>query len=168
MIEQLPSGLAGTESRLLLRPRCALTGSQFAGLFALLAAMIWVTALVSQRQGNAYAPAFALLDCVIVAGALYWCWRLGGRYELIACGKDGLEVRRSSQQEPAFRAHPYWTRLRVAQGDGEARVHLGSRGKEVEVGAFLADEERRDLARRLKALLAAATGPSSNTDHCLR
>ncbi|MFT3805790.1 DUF2244 domain-containing protein [Arenimonas sp.] len=168
MIEQLPSGLAGTESRLLLRPRCALTGSQFAGLFALLAALIWAPALLGYRHGNAYAPAFALLDCAIVAGALYWSWRLGGRYELIACGKDGLEVRRSDQREPAFRAHPYWTRLRVTQGDGEARVHLGSRGKEVEVGAFLAGEERRDLARRLKALLATAIGPPPITDHCLR
>jgi len=74
---------------------------------------------------------------------------------LIAWGERALEVRRSRQPEPALRAHPYWVRLRVVRESGQARVWLGSRGQEVEVGAFLSDEERLDLADRLKQLLAA-------------
>jgi len=168
VIERLPSVLAGSDAQLLLRPRRALTAGQFGIVFAILAGAMWAVALATFSQGNVFAPAFALLDSALVAVALRWAWRLGERYELIAWGERWLEVRRSTQPEPAFRAHPYWVRLRVARESGQARLLLAACGEEVEVGAFLSDEERLDLANQLKQLLAVASGRGQSADHSLR
>ena len=112
-------------------------------------------------------PVFALLDAAFIAAVLRWVWRQGDRYEEIALDERNLEVRRSTQAEPAFRAHPYWVRLSVDGGEGRERVLLGSQGRQVEVGAFLSNEERRDLAVQLKGLLASAAGRDRNENHTL-
>lgn len=158
MIELVPSELAGSEARLLLRPRRALTARQFTACFLVLAAATWGLAGLGYVFGNVFAPAFALLDTGFVAWAWRWAWREGDRFELIVCDGQALEVRRSRQTAPAFRAHPYWVRLTLCGEAGQARVLLGSQGRQVEVGAFLSPQERRDLAGRLQDLLATASG----------
>ena len=167
MIERVPSLVSGAEWQLLLRPRRALTMGQFKWLFALMAGAMWLVALATYSQGNFFAPLFALIDSVLVGLALRWVWRQGERYEIIAWGERTLEVHRSTQLAPAFCAHPYWVRLRVRFRSGQARLWLGSRGKEVEVGAFLSDEERLDLAKQLKQLLALPAD-GQREDHSLR
>lgn len=155
MIEQVPPESSGSDAQLWLRPRRALTAGQFALLGSVLAVLVWSLALLAYWQGNAFAPAFALFDSALLAAALRWVWQDGERFELIAWGERTLEVRRSRQPEPAFRADPHWIRLQVTREAGEARVHLRSQGREVEVGAFLSESERIDLAARLQGLLAA-------------
>jgi len=148
----------GTGAQLRLRPPRALTGRQFVGLFAVLAGAMWLVALLGWRLGNAYAPAFALLDSGLVGAALRWAWRLGERDEVIAVGPETVEVWRSAAAGAVFHAHPYWVRLQV-EGDG-GRVTLASSGRRCEVGAFLGPGEKRQLARRLGELLAHC-GPSA-------
>jgi uncharacterized membrane protein len=41
---------------------------------------------------------------------------------------------------------------------GKQRLVLDSHGRETEIGAFLADDERAELARDLRALLAGVSG----------
>jgi uncharacterized membrane protein len=164
LVAALPSGPG---ARLVLRPRRALSAGQFAGLFASLSLATFGVAGYAFAQGNVFAPAFALLDAAFIAAVLRWVWRQGDRYEEIALDERHLEVRRSAQVEPAFRAHPYWVRLSVDGGEGRERVLLGSQGRQVEVGAFLSHEERRDLAEQLKGLLASAAGRGRNEDHTL-
>ena len=168
VIEQVPSGSAGSLVQLWLRPRRALTARQFRVLFATLAAATWAVALFNYSQGNVFAPAFALLDNAIVALALHWAWLRGERFEVIALGQRQVEVRTSDLGPPLLSAHPYWVRLWVTQAAGQPQVHLGSGGHEVEVGSFLSDEERLDLVDRLKKFLAAAAGPQPSTDHSSR
>jgi uncharacterized membrane protein len=60
---------------------------------------------------------------------------------------------------PAARFHPYWARLSLQPGrwrNAPSRLLVRSHGREVEIGAFLNDEERRSLAQRLSGLLAQA------------
>jgi len=157
VIELVPSLVSGTRAQLLLRPRRALTRGQFQALFAILAGATWAVAIYSfLAMGNVFAPPFAVLDTLFVAVSLRCVWRDGERFELIALSERKLEVHRSAQAAPAFQAHPYWVRLSVLQEAGSPRVWLGSQGKQVEVGAFLSEVERLDLAERLKALLARA------------
>lgn len=153
MIEMVSSG-PGTGAQLRLRPPRAMTARQFVALFATLAAAMWLVAGLGWWGGNVFAPAFALLDSALVAAALRWLWRLGERREVISVGPEAVEVWRSAQPAPAFRAHPSWVRLESG-GDGEAIV-LTSSGLRCEVGAFLGPGERRQLAGRLAALLEAA------------
>jgi uncharacterized membrane protein len=157
----------GPGARLVLRPRRALSAGQFAGLFAALSLSTFLVAGYAFSQGNVFAPVFALLDAAFVAIVLRLVWRQGERVEEIALDARQLEVRRSAQAEPAFQAHPYWVRLSVAGDEGSRRVMLGSRGRQVEVGAFLSQDERRDLAAQLKLLLASASGRDQNQDHTL-
>jgi len=153
MIEMV-SSVPGSGTQLRLRPPRALTARQFLALFATLAAAMWLVALLGWWGGNVFAPAFALLHSVMVAAALRWLWRLGERREVISIGPEAVEVWRSAEPAPAFRAHPVWVRLDV-KGDGE-RIELASSGVRCEVGTFLGPSERRQLVQRLRALLAAS------------
>lgn len=159
MIEVLPTA-TGAGAQLRLRPPRALSGRQFIGLFLALAASMWLVALLGWWAGNVFAPWFALLDSALVAAALAWLWQLGSRDERITIRSDAIEVWRSGAPAPAFRAHPYWVRLEVGAGGGEAAgaaatVVLACSGRRCEVGAFLAPAERGQLAARLRELLAA-------------
>ncbi len=156
MIEVLPSlpGLDG--ARLRLRPPRALTARQFVALFATLAGAMWLVALLGWLAGNAFAPAFALLHSLLVAGALHRIWRSGERGEDITIGPDVVEVSRDPGPGAVFTAHPYWVRLRI-EPEGE-RISLACSGRRVEVGNFLGPAERRQLADTLQDLLAAASG----------
>ena len=75
-----------------------------------------------------------------------------------------LEIARMGVDGAAVRFHPYWARLSLQPGrwrGAPSRLLVRSHGREVEIGAFLNDEERRDLARRLSGLLALA----QNSEH---
>jgi len=166
VIELVSSPVSDTETQLWLRPRRALTVGQFQALFAILAGATWAVTIYGYfAMGNVFAPPFAVLDTVFVALSLRCVWRDGERFERIALSERKLEVHRSAQPAAAFEAHPYWVRLSVQRDAGSPRVWLGSQGKRVEVGAFLSEVERLDLADRLKALLARAMSPRRDTDN---
>ncbi len=159
MIEVVPSVPHGHGARLRLRPPRALTASQFKALFVVLAGTMGLVACAGWLAGNVFAPAFALLHSAIVAAALRWLWRSGERDECITIDPGVVEVSRTAgngaQAQAVFRAHPYWVRLGI-EAEGE-RISLASSGRRVEVGNFLGPAERRELARQLQDLLAAAS-----------
>ncbi|WP_411833625.1 DUF2244 domain-containing protein [Pseudoxanthomonas mexicana] len=154
MIQVLPPSTGSEGTQLRLRPPRALTASQFVGLFAALAGLMWLVAGLGWLAGNAYAPAFALLHSALAAAALRWLWRSGERGEDITVDPEVVEVQRAAGV--VFHAHPYWVRLQV-EAEGE-RISLASGGRRVEVGSFLGPGERRELAGRLQELLAVACG----------
>jgi uncharacterized membrane protein len=155
MIEQQSIQSESGGMQLILRPRRALTAQQFVLVCAIIAAATWAVALFTYSQGNVFAPVFALLDTLLVVVCFRWLWLLGDRYELIALDAKHLQVKRSAQpQQWAFDAHPYWVKMQLEKAAQGLRVILVSQGKEIEVGSFLAPEERSELADRLKTLLA--------------
>lgn len=156
MIEMVASAGEGQGARLTLRPPRALTARQFVALFAVLSGTMWLVAGMAWFTGNVFGPVFALIHSAILGAALRWLWFQGERDEVIVIAPGRVEVRRSTQADPLFRAHPYWVRLRISQG--AEHVALASSGKRIEVGAFLGPAERQDLAGRLQDLLMAASG----------
>lgn len=154
MIEQFLS--ENSRCALVLRPRRAMTKTQFIGLFAVIALATWAVAILSYVMGNVFAPAFALLDCVFVAASLRWVWLQGNCFEMIELDAEHCTVLRSGREELAFDAHPYWVRMQLEKAQEAPRIVLASKGKHCEVGSFLAPDERRDLAEKLKTLLARA------------
>ena len=92
-----------------------------------------------------------------MSGCLARVWKASGRGRIITLTPTLLDV------APTFGAegsqfHPYWTHVRLERGSWPAwpsRMLVGSHGHEVEVGAFLNEDERQALARRLTELLQA-------------
>jgi uncharacterized membrane protein len=156
MIQVAASTREGQGARLTLRPPRALTARQFVALFAVLAGTMWAVAGMAWFTGNVFGPVFALIHSALLGASLRWLWFQGERDEVIVVSPEMVEVRRSTQPGPLFRAHPYWVQLRISEG--AEHVALASSGKRIEVGAFLGPAERQDLAGRLQDLLGAASG----------
>jgi uncharacterized membrane protein len=122
-----------------------------------LAALALTTAGLGAWQGNVFAPLFAVVESFAVAFALGVAWRAGDRSERIVLDRSSLEVL-SLPARHCVRFQPYWVRVRLAPGQGHDRLLLRSHGRELEIGAFLAHEERVELSRKLEMLLADVNG----------
>jgi uncharacterized membrane protein len=140
-----------------LRPNRALSRRGLRRLIVVLAALALTTAGLGAWQGNVFAPLFALIESCAMALALRQAWRAGDRSERITLDASSLEVRSLPGRRRAC-FQPYWVRVWLAPGNGHDRLLLGSHGRELEIGAFLADEERAELSRKLKVLLADVRG----------
>jgi uncharacterized membrane protein len=145
--------VAGHPRVVWLRPNRALDKRGLRRLIMGLAAMALATAAFGAWQGNVFAPLFALIEAFVVGFALGAAWRAGDRGERIAIGLDTLEVR----QLPGRRVRhfqTYWVRIRLAPGEGRQRLLITSHGNELEIGAFLGEEERVEVSRKLMVLLS--------------
>lgn len=136
-----------------LRPNRALSRRGLRRLIVVLAALALTTAGLGALQGNVFAPLFALIESFAVAFALGVAWRAGDRSERITLDDTSLEVR-SLPGRGCMRFQSYWVRVRLVAGNGHDRLLLGSHGRELEIGAFLGDEERAELSKKLIVLLA--------------
>ena len=145
--------VAGLPRVLWLRPNRALSRRGLRRLIGCLAAMALATAWLGAWQGNVFAPLFALIESFVLAFALGAAWRAGSRGERIVIDPDSLEVRSVPGRRPV-RFQRYWVRVRLVQGDRRQRLVLASHGKELEIGAFLGEEERIELSKKLMVLLA--------------
>jgi uncharacterized membrane protein len=158
MIVLKPSGADDRSMTMWLRPNRALSHRSLKRLAWGLAAVTLATALIGANQGNVFAPLFALVEAAAVAWALGIAWRAGNRGERITLDRRSLEVEAlPSHRRTRFQSG--WVRVMLAPGGGHRRLLLASHGRELEIGAFLADEERMELRRKLERLLAQFTAP---------
>ncbi|HXR62528.1 MAG TPA: DUF2244 domain-containing protein [Rudaea sp.] len=164
MTEQDPALTPGDAVSLMILPHRSLS---CAGLWLFLTAQGMAAvgfALLAAWGGNVLAPVFALLELGVVAGCLIRVWRASGAGEVVVLSATRLEIVPLGRTGQAAQFHPYWARLTLQPGrwrTAPSRLLVRSHGREVEIGAFLNDEERRDLARRLSGLLALA----QNSEH---
>ncbi len=117
-----------------------------------------VTALIGAHAGNVYAPVFAVVESVVVVLALVMVWRGGNRFERIRLDADVLEVQRYPGHG-CTRFQSGWVRVRLQESDGRQHLMLASHGRDLEIGAFLADPEREAVRRKLNAALVDVRAP---------
>ncbi len=145
--------------QLLLLPHRSLTR---AGLWWFLALQSLATGLYSGLaawRGVVFAPVFAVLELAVVAYCLVRVWRASAAGEIITLTASRLEIARMGSPAPPLQFHPYWTQLVLQPerwGGWPSRLLLRSHGREVEIGAFLNEAERKDLKLRLEELLVRA------------
>lgn len=136
-----------------LKPNRALSRRGLRRLIGVLAVLALTTAGLGAWQGNVFAPLFALVESVAVACALSVAWRAGDRSERITLDASSLEVQSlPSRRNTSFQS--YWVRVLLEPGNGRHRLLLSSHGHELEIGAFLAEQERVELSKKLMVLLA--------------
>ncbi len=145
--------------RLLLMPHGSLTRAGFWLFLAAQSVAAGGFAGLAAWRGNVFAPAFAVLELGIVAYCLARVRRASAYGEIIMLTPTALEVTRMGPAPSTQRFHPYWVQMHLQPGRWHgwpSRLLLRSHGREVEIGAFLNEAEREEMALRLAELLAAA------------
>ena len=98
---------------------------------------------------------FAGLEMLVLFFAFHYMERHAGDYELIEIDGDTVKVEwvsAGNRRGGVFNRH--WAQ--VVAGGGGGRLALRSHGRELEIGRYMNDEQRQDLARALKRRLPAA------------
>lgn len=160
MIEQTSAATAGTEVALVVLPNRSLTRNGMFWFAALQTSVMLAVATYSAFKGNVFAPIFASLDAALVSYCLRLVWQRSAGGEVISLSADVMEVTRIGTLVPLARFNPHWLRVNLLAGErrnSPSRLLLESHGRRIEIGAFLADDERKALALRLTKLLAGAT-----------
>lgn len=122
-----------------------------------------LTAGLFAWQGLWPVAPFSGLELAALALGLYCCSRATYRRELIVVQEGRvIGLRGSGRLEPHDEFARAWVRLRWRLVDerGHSCLQLGSHGRYFEIGAFLVEAERRQLAGDLGRLLGQPRGAS--------
>jgi uncharacterized membrane protein len=139
----------------LVLPHRSLSRAGLVGFLVAQGAAIGIFAMLAALGGNVFAPGFAILAMWLVAYCFMRIWRRSGAGQVVTMTPSQLEVATTSGAS-SVRFHPYWTKVRLEQGPHRgwpARLLVGSHGRDIEIGAFLNEQERRELAQRMTELL---------------
>lgn len=121
---------------------------------------------LAAARGVALAPVFAALELAVVAWLVTRVWRASACGQVVTIAPERVEIAATAGTATAH-YHPYWMRVRLEPGrwpGWPSRLWLGSHGRETEVGAFLNDAERRELAQRLETLLREANSRNGDSE----
>ena len=112
---------------------------------------------------------WGLLPFLLVAVAGLW-WGLERSYrdaklhEELTIDENLVSLKRTdpSGKTKEWSCQPHWTRAQMHPTEGPVPnyVTLSGKGREVEVGAFLSEDERKTLFNELTDALKAATTPT--------
>jgi uncharacterized membrane protein len=142
----------------LLKRNCSLSPRQLALAYAVLCAGALGIALVFMLQGVWFVFAFALLELAGIACALLHYARHALDHEHIALTERCLLVERvRAGHSEQVRLDPAWTRISMPDRRRKPLIELESCGVKVEVGRFVTEATRQQVAMELKRELRAAS-----------
>jgi uncharacterized membrane protein len=137
----------------LLKRNCSLAPRQLAVVFGALAAVSLSVAAAFAARGAWLVLPFACIEVLALGVAFVVYARHAADYERIVLCRDCLLVEtcrgdrlRREECEPA------WTRVEYS-GTRRELIGLVAAGRRIDVGRFVPESERRDLARQLRAQL---------------
>jgi len=145
-----------------LRPHRSLTPAGFVLVIAAIGAIAFVAGIVFLLHGAWPVTGFLGLDVLLVYLAFKANYRSGRTAEEVKLTRDLLVVRRRQPngRRRIWTFRPASVALELSDPDGHrCRLTISDRGRSVIVGAFLAPEERVDLAATLGAALDRARRP---------
>lgn len=153
----------GTRRLLIWRHR-SLTPQGFAWVMGLTAAALTLPLLAVVGS----VVMWGLLPFAVAALAGLWFavqrdWKGGGPVEEVALTPAVMSVTRRDpgRTDRHWHGNPYWVRLSLRpDGPVEDYLTLSDGRREIELGAFLSPEERRELQADLSAVLAEIGRPS--------
>jgi uncharacterized membrane protein len=146
-----------------LRPNSSLTPRAAAWFYGSLVALLLGVAIGCTALGFWPVLPFAGLEAAVLLGAVRWVQRRAAAREYIRVDDVSVVVEKCLPGPSRNNAHVAyafqrpWTRVELRRGQPAhwpSRLLFSSRGRSVEVGAFLTDGERRGLKNRLAELLA--------------
>lgn len=146
----------------ILEPHRSLSPRGFIVLMGAIVAVAFGAGLAFASIGAWPVLGFFGLDVLLIYIAFKASYRSARMHETLRLTEDMLTVERvgPGRRRRSWRFQPYW--LRVEMDDPprhESQLVLTSHGRRLAVGAFLAPEERLELAHALKAALERLRRP---------
>lgn len=139
----------------ILKRNCSLAPRQLALAFVVLCTVSLLVATAFALRGAWYVLGFAVLESLAVGLAFLLYARHATDRERIALGEDCLLVELvNMEQVTQFRLDPRSTRVEPPASD-QPLIRLEANGSKVEVGRFLTEWKRRELARELRRALTS-------------
>jgi uncharacterized membrane protein len=144
--------------RIELSPHCSLTPSGALLFFLGLCGVCFGIATFMAVQGFWPVLPFAGAEMALVGWALHASMARRHHRQTITIGDEDVHIRtcdRRHDDEVVFPRH--WARVKLRRPFSRlhpSRLTIGSHGRELEIGRFLTEAERRGLAHRLASLLA--------------
>ena len=108
---------------------------------------------------------FAGLEMLVLGAALYMVARRGACWQAVSIHGDHIEIfdhDPSSERQQTFKRAWAQVKLEQARINGyPSRLTIRSHGRAIEIGAYLADAEKENLALELRQAVhpASVTGP---------
>jgi uncharacterized membrane protein len=137
----------------LLKRNCSLAPRQLAVIFASLATVSLVIATGFAAQGAWMVLPFACIEVLALGVAFVVYARHAADYERIVLCRDCLLVETCrGERLRTERCAPAWTRVEYS-GTRRELIGLVAAGKRIDVGRFVPESERRDLATQLRRQL---------------
>ena len=149
-------------SRFVIRPNHSLTWQEARVVLAGIAAVGLIIGTVFCSVGLPFVLPFSGLEVIGVAAAFYYCQRRALAREVVSIDEQQVTVE-SGRTRPTV-AHAFqraWVRVVLERSRDDwypSRLKLCSHGRELEIGGFLNEEERLELARRLSLAVGRTTG----------
>lgn len=166
----MSDGSQGVPSSVTIRPgeeskRCrqvmitrnsSLSTSQIKMIVGFIAIVLGIIGAVFYSQGLWMVLPFAGFEMMAVAAAFYCCVRHKQDYEMVKIDENHIQViRQVAHREQVYEFQTHWTSvfLEFTRGWYPSRLWVASKGQHVELGQWLTDAERQQLATRLKYLI---------------
>ncbi len=141
-----------------LKRNCSMSPRQVARAYGALCLLVLTIGLAFALHGIWMVFGFAVLEVAALAVALLHYARHAGDREHISLSEHCLLVERvDGAQVRQIRLDPYWTRI-APPDRRRTLIALESRGVRVEVGAFVSEEIRGQVAQELKRELRSSSG----------
>lgn len=159
------SSSAEGEAQLTLRPHSSLTARGFVAFIAVTAALMALPLLAVLGSAVLWGVLPFLLAAI---GAVWWAlqrnWRDRAITETLLIGDERTELLRQDRTGlRRWQANSYWVQVVLYPTGGPVPNYLTLRGsdREVEIGAFLSEDERLALKPEIESRLAQGRGAPS-------
>ena len=144
---------SGQRQEWLLKRNCSLAPRQLAAIFAALAGVSLLIATVFALSGAWMVLPFACIEVLALGIAFVAYARYASDYERIVLSGDCLTVEtRRAERTRREQCAPAWTRVEYS-GSRRELIGLVAAGRRIEVGRFVPESDRPDLARQLRLRL---------------
>ncbi len=140
----------------ILKPNCSLSGRQVCLAFALIAAALLAVTLYFLFLGAWLVLPFAGLELLVLGIAVYCQYQWSKKQQLIEIDSENITASSDAKGTNRITIPKAWLRIKLVNGQSRwhpKRLILGSHGRFIEVGEFLVESEREELALKLKASL---------------
>lgn len=140
----------------ILRPNSSLSWREMKLIFYAMAGVLGTIAGSFSLLGLWLIFPFAGLELLALGTAFYLCALRAQRCEVITIDQDNIEIfrgRKVNVNGETWKFHRQWVHVRIEPPSHTwymSHLMIGSHGREVEVGVFLTEEDRCDLAKELR------------------